>query len=152
MQNKQKFSIRTLKCLNFHVIDIEFRENSFFQSSLYGVDSDALIEEQKKDFCRLIDLTQKRARGEGLTSAEIQEIWWRKNVNCNRISALRSANSVEKMEELMRSVDTAGLVYGNGHFPEIAAGLEKLNIGYVSFFPGEVEFDLEKGREYVRKL
>ncbi len=122
------------------------------QFLIYGVDSNSLIEEQKKDVHRVIELNEKLARGESLTSAERQERWWRKNVNCNRISDLRSAYSVEKMGELMRSVDTAGLVYGNGHFPEIAAGLEKLNIGYVSFFPGEAEFDLEKGKEYVRKL
>ncbi len=122
------------------------------QVSIYGVDSDSLIEEQGRDFHRIIELTERVARGEGLTSAEIEESWWRMNVNSRRLTDERSAYSVAKMGELMKSVDTAGLVYGNGHFQGIVAGLEKLNIGYVSFFPGEAEFDPEKVKDYVRRF
>jgi len=122
------------------------------QFLLYGVDSDSLIEEQKKDGHRILELYEKQNRGESLTPMEIQECRWRMNVNGRRISEQRSAYSVEKIEELMKSVDTAGLVYGNGHFPEIAAGLEKAEIGYVSFFPGEAEVDREKIIDYVRRF
>lgn len=122
------------------------------QVSIYGVDNITLVEEHQKNFQRVLELCDKVARGESLTQAETEERRWRKDVNHKIISEKRNIFSVCRIVELMRSVDTAGLVYGNGHFPGIVAGLDKLNIGYVSFFPGEVEFDPEKAKDYVRRF
>ncbi len=120
--------------------------------SLYGVDSEALLDEQIKSVHRNLELCDKLKREGSLSPAEIQEFRWHKNVNAKRIAAERSAYSVKKIEELMRDFDTAGLIYGNGHFPEMAAGFETINIGYISYFPGEPEFDLRRSEEYIRKL
>ncbi len=120
--------------------------------SIYGVDSISLIDEQARDLQRVFELRDKIVRGEGLTPKEIVEYRWRNDVNQKRISDERSTFSVAKVAELMRSVDTAGLIYGNGHFPLMAAGLEKAGIGYVSYFPGDVDVDPERMRDYVRKL
>lgn len=115
-------------------LDSKIKEGSF---SLYGAESDLLLEEQTV----LLGLVGKVADrlDSGKVRASDSSMFKRLYKQAQVYNVLRSLHVVKTISEQMsaKGINSAGLIMGTGHYKEITQGFDLLGIGYASFFPGK---------------
>ena len=100
--------------------------------SIYGVDSYELIREQIKELNKLAQMDF------GLETIDPSDLIDDINDNMDYIVEERSAYAVDSINKYMKElgINSAGLIFGNGHINDITEGFKKNGIGYASFYPG----------------
>ncbi len=118
-----------------------------------GVDNESILCEQLRRAKRIIELGDKNTVGV-LTKEECLELDYLLGPGFDNFTHARSGSSVESILKDMteRTIQTAGLVYGNSHLELMMQLLKEKGIGYASYFPGQTERSAEQGRKYIERL
>ncbi|VVB77611.1 Uncharacterised protein [uncultured archaeon] len=126
---------------------LSYRFNSS-ERFVFGVEQKELLEKHLGIIRRKVILGKKQLEG-SITLPEYSELFGLQYL-FDEVSKERSYCAVEAISTYMRflNLDTAGLVYGDGHFEEITDKLKTKGIGYSYFYPGAVELTPEEAFEY----
>lgn len=119
---------------------------------IFGLENKDLLQRQKNAARRVGQLAVKIKKKqetyeEGLEFDRELQLF-------NSFTDERTQTAVELIGRQMQrsSVNTAGLIFGDGHYKEMVDLLAKKGIGYVSFYPGKPAISQESGLEYALNL
>ena len=136
-------------------------KNNFFinkikrnKIELIGIDNYELIDQHEKNLKSAIYLYKKILRKKQLSSQEKESLIGLKKKNLF-FSDQRTKMAVKEIDKQMRDFDlqSAGVLFGEGHYSKMIEELEKRKIGYASFYPPLTpHLTLEREIKYIQRL
>lgn len=149
---KRVISQRRGKYSAVQVLSYRLQEAKNRSVIIHGVDNRRSLDEQISNAQRAAVLTRKLNSGTltQLEAIEMDNIISRDEVLTND----RTIDAVKTMTKVMDEwrVNTAGVVFGEGHYNLLADELKKQKIGYVSYYPGKQSSKVEDIVNYATKM
>ena len=134
------------------ILSYRLQETKNNTAIIWGVESREHFKEQIASIKKIEALIKKHTAGiiSPLEGMELDQLILNDGIISNNRTIHAAKNAFELMNEW--KVDTAGIIFGEGHYELLTVELKKQGTGYISYFPGKQPAKIEDALNYIAKL